>query len=108
VLLLAGAASAPAMIAAMTLVADGVPAARRTEAMAWQSTALWLGVALGSSASGHLAESHGAHAYAFAAVCGGVGFAVAMGGSRRMRPSRPEAAELPPDLPVRTAEAGTQ
>jgi MFS family permease len=109
VLLLAGAASAPALIAAMTLVADGVPAARRTEALAWQSTALWLGVALGSSASGHLAESHGAHAaYAFAAVCGGVGVAVAIGGNRRMTGlPQPDTAELSPYPPVRPTEVGT-
>jgi MFS family permease len=100
VLLVAGVASAPATIAAMSLVADGVPAARRTEAMAWQSTALWLGVALGSSAGGHIAEFQGAGvAYAFAAACGGVGFAIAMAGNRRMTPLEPEPEEVCPVSP---------
>ncbi|WP_431874351.1 MFS transporter [Micromonospora marina] len=96
VLLVAGIASAPAMIAAMTLVADGVPASRRTEAMAWQSTALWLGVASGSSAGGHLADSHGASAaYAFAIACGAVGFVITMVGRRLMDRHQAEPAAPP-------------
>jgi MFS family permease len=85
VLLLAGAASCPALVAGMLLVQDGVPASRRTEAMAWQSTAIWLGVAVGSSASGHLADILGSHAgYAFAVICGGIGFGIAIAGRRRV------------------------
>ncbi|WNI18066.1 MFS transporter [Actinacidiphila sp. ITFR-21] len=96
VLLVAGASSCPAMIAAMMLVGDGVPASRRTEALAWQSTALWLGVAIGSSASGHLADSRGAHvAYACAAVCGGAGFFVALAARHRIELPLPEPADSP-------------
>ncbi|MFF3115607.1 MFS transporter [Kitasatospora sp. NPDC057904] len=107
VLLVAGASSCPAMIAAMMLVGEGVPASRRTEAMAWQSTALWLGVAVGSSASGHLADSFGAHAaYAFAALCGGVGFVVVMAGRRRLEP-QPALPATPPSN-LQTSEPGTR
>jgi MFS family permease len=75
------------MVAGMLLVQDGVPAARRTEAMAWQSTAIWLGVAVGSSASGYLADLFGSHsAYAFAVICGGIGFGIAASGRRRIAP----------------------
>jgi MFS family permease len=85
VLLLAGAASCPAMVAGMLLVQGGVPASRRTEAMAWQATAIWLGVAIGSSASGHLADAPGPHAaYAFAVICGGISFGLASAGRRRI------------------------
>lgn len=85
VLFVAGAASCPAMIAGMVLVQAGVPASRRTEAMAWQSTAIWLGLAIGSSACGYLADAFGSHAaYAFAMVCGGIGAAIAVGGRARI------------------------
>ncbi|MGC5041445.1 MFS transporter [Streptomyces sp. DT190] len=97
VLLLAGSSSCPAMIVAMMLVVDGVPASHRTEALAWQSTALWLGVSIGSSVSGHVADSRGAQAaYAFAALCGGVGFLVALSGGRRLRPAHAEPADAEP------------
>ncbi|MFF1556004.1 MFS transporter [Streptomyces sp. NPDC058279] len=111
VLLLAGASSCPAMIVAMMLVVDGVPASRRTEALAWQSTALWLGVSVGSSVSGHLADSRGAQAaYAFAALCGGVGFVIALAGRRRLRPAPPESADGPKsdDRTVLPTESGTR
>jgi MFS family permease len=85
VLFLAGAASCPAIVAGMLLVQHGVPASRRTEAMAWQSTAIWLGVAIGSSASGHLADTLGSHAaYTFAMICGGIGFGIARVGRHRV------------------------
>jgi MFS family permease len=85
VLFAAGAASCPAMVAGMLLVQGGVPASRRTEAMAWQSTAIWLGVAIGSSAGGHLADTLGSHAaYGCAVLCGGIGFGIASAGRRRV------------------------
>lgn len=84
VLFVAGATSCPAMVAGMLLVQDGVPASRRTEAMAWQSTAMWLGVAAGSSLSGPAADAYGPHAaYTVAMVSGGIGFLVAWAGRRR-------------------------
>jgi MFS family permease len=74
-----------------------VPASHRTEALAWQSTALWLGVSIGSSVSGHVADSRGAQAaYAIAALCGGVGFLVALSGGRRLRPAHAEPAHAEP------------
>ncbi|MFD5918521.1 MFS transporter [Kitasatospora sp. NPDC058201] len=85
VLSLAGASSAPAMVAGMLLVQDGVPASRRTEAMAWQATAIWLGVAAGSAVSGRLADTTGSHAaYGCALAFGGVAFAVAAAGRQRV------------------------
>jgi MFS family permease len=87
VLFVAGAASCPAMVAGMLLVQDGVPAARRTEAMTWQASAIWLGVAIGSSVSGHLADTHGAHAgYAVSVLSGVLALAVATLGRRRVAP----------------------
>lgn len=109
VLLLAGTTSSPAMIAAMMLVVDGVPASRRTEALAWQSTALWLGVSIGSSVSGHLADGQGAQAaYAFAALCGGIGLVIALAGGRWLRPAPAEPADVPAsdDHPTLSTESG--
>jgi MFS family permease len=84
VLFVAGATSCPAMVAGMLLVQDGVPASRRTEAMAWQSTAMWLGVAAGSSVSGPVADAYGPHAaYTFALTAGGVAFLIAWAGRHR-------------------------
>ncbi|GAA0900851.1 MFS transporter [Streptomyces thermoalcalitolerans] len=111
VLLLAGASSSPAMIVAMMLVVDGVPASHRTEALAWQSTALWLGVSIGSSMSGHLVDFQGSQAaYAFAALCGGAGFLVALAGGRRLRPAPAEPADAPApdDRPNLPTESGTR
>jgi MFS family permease len=91
VLFVAGAASCPAMATSMLLVQDGVPATRRTEAMAWQSTAIWLGVAIGSSVSGHFADTNGSHAgYAVSALSGAFALAVATIGRRWVAPRRPE------------------
>lgn len=109
VLLLAGSTSCPAMIVAMMLVVDGVPASRRTEALAWQATALWLGVSVGSSVSGHFADSRGAQAaYAVAVLCGGVGFVVALACGRRLRSVQPEPADASPsdDRPNLPTESG--
>ncbi|MFJ5633366.1 MFS transporter [Streptomyces goshikiensis] len=110
VFLIAGSSSAPAMIIAMVLVVDGVPAQRRTEALAWQSTALWLGVSLGSSVSGHLADSRGAQAaFAFAAFSGCVGFVIALAGRRRLGPVPAEPADMPvTDRPALSTESGTR
>lgn len=85
VLCVAGATSCPALVVAMLLVQNGAPANRRTEALAWQSTAIWLGVALGSTVGGHITDGMGPHAvYAFAGLCGLVGCAVATAGRRRV------------------------
>ncbi|AGL16560.1 MFS transporter [Actinoplanes sp. N902-109] len=90
VLLVAGAASCPAAVAGMLLLQDAVPAARRTEAMAWQSTAIWLGVALGSSAGGHLTQTDGPRAaYGFAVCCGAAALGIAVAGRRRVSIASP-------------------
>jgi MFS family permease len=85
VLCIAGATSCPALIVAMLLVQNGVPSSRRTEALAWQSTGIWLGVALGSTVGGRLTDGSGPHAvYAFASICGLVSCAIATIGRRRV------------------------
>lgn len=60
--LIAGLCVAPAMIAGFTLVEMLVPAATRTEAFTWLTGAVALGQALGSTASGQLADAYGAGA----------------------------------------------
>ncbi len=56
VLALAGLAIAPTLIAGFTAVQQRSPAERLTEALAWSSTALGIGVALGAAVSGQIID----------------------------------------------------
>lgn len=56
VMLLTGAAVAPTMVAASSLVEKGSPAGRLTEAMAWWQTGLSAGIGPGSWAAGAVAD----------------------------------------------------
>ncbi|MEE1781797.1 MFS transporter [Streptomyces sp. SP17BM10] len=92
VLLLAGLAISPTLISAMALVERLVPAAQLTEGMAWTTTGLALGVALGSSAGGWVVDGFGAAAgYWVPLVAGVFGVLVALVGLRTLRAGLPAA-----------------
>ena len=62
VLLASGLAISPALVASASLVERVVPAARMTEGIAWTTTGLALGLALGAAVSGGVVDEHGARA----------------------------------------------
>lgn len=77
---------APTVIAAYSLVREGVPAETLTEGMTWMSTAVGLGKALGVLVAGLVIEAHGARwGYAFTVGCGLLALAIAVGGFRQLR-----------------------
>ncbi|ONK13943.1 MFS transporter [Streptomyces sp. MP131-18] len=89
VLLIAGMATAPAMVTGMTLIQRVTPAGRLNEGMTLAVAALLGGIATGSAGGGALVEAHGAvTAYAFpmAAACLAAAVAAAT------RPRRPATA----------------
>jgi predicted MFS family arabinose efflux permease len=70
-MLVAGLTISPTLIAGYGLIERQAPELRRTEAMTWLSSAISVGVAIGSAAAGHLADVAGPRlGYAFAACCG--------------------------------------
>ncbi len=84
--LFSGMLIAPTVIAGYSLVRQGMPAAMLTEGMAWMSTAVGIGRALGVLAVGLVIESHGARwAYALTLGCGCAGLVVALLGLGRLR-----------------------
>ncbi|GAB2892230.1 MFS transporter [Streptomyces mayteni] len=77
---------APTVIAAYSLVREGVPAESLTEGMTWMSTAVGLGKALGVLVAGLVIEAHGARwGYAFTVSCGVLALLIAAGGFRHLR-----------------------
>ncbi|WP_043614166.1 MFS transporter [Nonomuraea candida] len=85
-LFLAGFAISPTLITCFSLTERLVPQALLTEGMAWISTAITLGVALGSWAGGHLTETSGASsAYVFSIAAAVVAVIVGIGGSGLLR-----------------------
>ena len=72
VLLVGGLAIAPTMIAAMTMVEQGVPAGRLTEGMAILHTGIVAGVAPGASVAGFVVDHSGASAAYAVALVGGL------------------------------------
>ena len=59
IMLISGIACAPTMTNVNMMVAKSVPRHRQTEGLAWLSTAINLGVSLGSSASGPAVDRYG-------------------------------------------------
>ncbi|RBM16660.1 MFS transporter [Streptomyces sp. PT12] len=77
---------APTIIAGYSLVRQGVPAESLTEGMAWLSTAVGLGRALGVLAAGLVIEAHGARlGYAFTLACGWGALVIGALGRRLLR-----------------------
>jgi MFS family permease len=68
---IAGFAISPTLIAGFSMVEAEVPASRLTEGLAWVSTALAIGVALGAAVAGPVIDQVGAsEAYLVAFACG--------------------------------------
>ncbi|MEV4072924.1 MFS transporter [Nonomuraea fuscirosea] len=85
-LFLAGFAISPTLITVFSITERMVPQSLLTEGMAWISTAIGFGVALGSWAGGALTESYGASsAYVFSVCAAALAVAVGIGGSGLLR-----------------------
>jgi MFS family permease len=89
VMLVAGLAISPTLIAGYGLVAAQAPAARRTEGMTWLSSAISVGVATGSPIAGHIIDILGPRwGYGFAACCGAAALTTCLAGLRTLRLTR--------------------
>lgn len=89
----AGLAISPTLITGYALVERLVPAHLLTEGMAWVSTAVGLGVALGAWGGGQLIDRYGpANAYAFSFVSGLLAVGIAFAGSALLRSADDKAA----------------
>ena len=86
--LLIGLAISPALIAGTTLVELIVPAGALTEGFAWTTSAIGLGIALGSATTGGLIETYGPNKALILTTAAGVAATlVATAGTRLLRPS---------------------
>jgi MFS family permease len=93
VIFCSGLAISPTFIAGFSLVEQQAPARRRTEALAWLTSAIAVGVAVGSAVAGQIIDAAGARwGYVFAAGSGAAAAAVCLAGLRRLRPM-PQPAE---------------
>jgi predicted MFS family arabinose efflux permease len=87
----AGLAISPTLITGFSLTERLVPSSLLTEGLAWISTSIGLGVAMGAWAGGRLTEEFGASdAYGFSLACAAVAVVVGLAGSGLLR--LPEAA----------------
>jgi MFS family permease len=85
-LFLAGFAISPTLITGFSLTERLVPPSLLTEGMAWISTSIGFGVAIGAWAGGRLTEMYGAsNAYAFSWGAAALAVAVGIGGSGLLR-----------------------
>lgn len=85
--LVAGLSISPTLISGMTLVRELAPPSRLTEALAWATTALSVGLMVGSTAAGWLSEHAGpADGFWAATVSALAAAALAAGGAARLRP----------------------
>jgi MFS family permease len=94
-MLVAGLTISPTLIAGYSLIERQAHASRRTEAMTWLSSAISVGVALGSALCGRIIDDAGPRwGYGFAASCGVITVLVCLVGLRRLgATSDAEAAE---------------
>jgi MFS family permease len=77
---------APTLIAGFSLLEAQAQPGRSTEAMAWLSSGIGVGLAAGSSVVGFILDAHGPRVgYAFAASCGAASAAICLLGLRRLR-----------------------
>jgi MFS family permease len=93
---IAGLAISPTLMTGYAILERQAPPHRTTEAMAWLSSTISVGVALGSAFAGHITDALGARwSFAFAACCGGAGVLICVAGLRRLRTEdASQAAEL--------------
>jgi MFS family permease len=90
VIFCSGLAISPTFIAGFSLIEQQAPAERRTEGMAWLTSAIAVGVATGSAVAGHIIDIGGARwGYVFAAGCGAAASAACLLGLRRLREPKP-------------------
>lgn len=94
-LFLAGLAISPTLITGFSLTERLVPPSLLTEGMAWISTSIGFGVAIGAWAGGRLTEMFGAsNAYAFSLACALLAAVVGVAGSGLLRlPEAPSPAK---------------
>jgi MFS family permease len=98
-------AISPTLMTGYALLERQAPPHRRTEAMAWLSSTISVGVAAGSAFAGHIIDAHGAQwSFAFAAACGAVSVLICLAGQRRLAtPAGQDQAEW--DSPADSAQA---
>ena len=83
---IAGLAISPTLMTGYAILERQAPPHRTTEAMAWLSSTISVGVAVGSAFSGHIIDAVGARwSFAFAACCGAAGVLICVAGLRRLR-----------------------
>ncbi|MGI9009131.1 MAG: MFS transporter [Streptosporangiaceae bacterium] len=81
----AGLAISPTLMTGYALLDRQAPPHRRTEAMAWLSSTISVGVAAGSAFAGHIIDAYGARwSFGFAAGCGAAGVLICVAGRRRL------------------------
>jgi MFS family permease len=90
VIFCSGLAISPTFIAGFSLIEQQAPAQRRTEGMAWLTSAISVGVAVGSAVAGHVIDADGARwGYVFAAGCGAAAAVTCLLGLPRLRGPKP-------------------
>ncbi|MGN6793595.1 MAG: MFS transporter [Streptosporangiaceae bacterium] len=86
---LAGLAISPMLMTGYAILERQSPPHRTTEALAWLSSTISVGVALGSAFAGHIIDAHGARwSFAFSASCGAAGVLICVAGLSRLRTER--------------------
>lgn len=101
----AGLAISPTLMTGYALLERQAPPHRRTEAMAWLSSTVSVGVAAGSALAGSIIDGYGARwSFAAAAGCGLAGVLICLAGHRRL--ATPDQTGQGPagQGPARTAE----
>jgi MFS family permease len=83
---LAGLAISPTLMSGYAILERQSPPHRTTEAMAWLSSTISVGVALGSAFAGHIIDAYGARwSFGFSAGCGAAGVLICIAGLRKLR-----------------------
>jgi MFS family permease len=86
VIFFCGLGISPTLIAGFSLIDQQAAAGRRTEGLTWLTSAISVGVAVGSGVAGHLVDAGGARwGYWFAAACGWGAVTACLLGLRRLR-----------------------
>jgi MFS family permease len=102
VMLCSGLPLSPMLISGFSLIEQQAPPGRQTEGMAWLTSAISVGTAVGSAAAGQVIDAVGARwGYAFAAVCAAAAVLACLLGLARLtvpslHPSQAACADAPP------------
>lgn len=96
VMLVSGIALSPLLISGFSLAEQQTPPGRVTEAIAWLTSAISVGTAVGSAAAGQVIDVGGPRSgYVFAAACGGAAALACLAGLGPLRASRAADAAAP-------------